>query len=118
MFGNWPCQTVEPVVVDMEREEVTTGLNFWFRGKPQSLALLFKRNGRTAAEGGATGQPHTEVQKCVSSCLLMLDVIATNETSTTVTPSSTATVNRNQSLFSLRSPLLPYVWLTFFDTRT
>jgi len=45
----------------MEREEVTTGLNFWFRGKPQSLALLLnatagrrqKGSNRAAAHGGA-----------------------------------------------------------------
>ena len=41
----------------------------------------------------------------MSSCLLMLQVIATNETSTTVTPSSTATANATK-VFSYYGPLL------------
>jgi hypothetical protein len=102
--GNEPCQTVEPVVVDIERKEVTTGLNFWFRGKPQSLALLLNTTVGRRQKSTLTRR----CRKCVSSCLLMLQVIATNETSTTVTPSSTATANATK-VFLITAPYFVHI---------
>ena len=70
--GNEPCQTVGPVVVDMARKEVTTGLNFWFRGKPQSLALLLNTTAGRRQKREQQGSRTQELQKM--RVILLVDV--------------------------------------------